>query len=383
MSSRANYQFLIVFFIMTATCTSFAQAIHGVFKVVKGDIRVVQSSDTKEVKAKIGQKVYPKDVIIAGADSRAKIVMVDNNEINVSPDSKVEIQNYEYKPEADKKNVLLNIMYGKVRAKVNQKYEGDNKFQVKTPSAVAGVRGTDFFTSYSPSSNATKVVTFHGQVAVGQPGPGGQILNAVFVSKGQTTSAANGAPPSQPTEVPKNELAQMDSQSDSAPSDSKNGSDRQPSDNGEKKDDKKDDKKDEPKKDDAKNNEPKKDEPKKDDAKNNEPKKPDSSKGGVSANAPVSGGVPGEAPKEGSPDGGRAPSSVSGNTPPPPPMPTGTMLRNDDLAGAKTPTVPIVMPVINTPPPPPMQNIPPKNDFINEAINGTNKKLSIKVTPGP
>src|SRR5688500_17595879 len=127
---------------------AYANSIHGVFQVVKGDVQIITQSSKTQTKAKIGSKVYHGDTITAGKDSRAKIVMVDKNEISVSPDSKVVIENYEYQPQADKKNVMLSVLYGKVRAKVEQKYDDQkNKFQVKTPSAVAGVRGTDFFTS--------------------------------------------------------------------------------------------------------------------------------------------------------------------------------------------------------------------------------------------
>ena len=137
--------------------------------------------------------------------------MMDNNEINVSPESNVEIQNYESKPEENKKDVLLNVLYGKVRAKVEQKYDGKtSKFQVKTPSAVAGVRGTDFMTSYSPETKNSSVVTFHGAVEFGTPGPGGSIKNAVSVTPGKMASSAGGAAPSAPAAVPKDQLAKMD-----------------------------------------------------------------------------------------------------------------------------------------------------------------------------
>lgn len=216
---------------------AWAQTVHGILRVVKGDVRVISASDGKEIKAKIGQKVYPKDTIIAGVDSRAKIVMVDNNEINISPDSKVVIQSYEYNPEADTKKVNLNVLYGKIRAKVNQKYEGENRFQVKTPSAVAGVRGTDFMTSYSNDTKVTQIVTFEGSVVFGVPGPNGQINNPVTVAVGQTSASQGSSPPAPPSAMPKNELSSIDSESKSeGPANGPNegGDNRQPASEGQK-----------------------------------------------------------------------------------------------------------------------------------------------------
>ena len=111
--------------------------VHGVMMVVKGDV-VVLSKDGKSEKAKVGKKVFAGDTITAGADSRAKIVMTDKNVINISPESQFKIEKYEYDAAKDNKQVSLSVEYGKVRANVEQKYDGEkNKFHIKTPTAVA------------------------------------------------------------------------------------------------------------------------------------------------------------------------------------------------------------------------------------------------------
>lgn len=203
---------LVAGFFLLAGNLVHAQNVHGVLRVVKGDVQIKSSKDGQTSKARIGAQVFPKDVVITGKDSRAKIVMVDNNEINVSPESQIEIQHYEYDPGKDKKDVLLNVIYGKVRSKVEQHYDGEkNKFQVQTPSAVAGVRGTDFMVSYQGSN--TQVVTFRGAVAFGTPGANGQINNAVSVTPGHMATSVAGAPPTAPVSVPKGQFAKMDQDS--------------------------------------------------------------------------------------------------------------------------------------------------------------------------
>lgn len=187
--------------------------------MVKGTVTVKSSQGGQITKARLGSKVLPGDIIITDADSRAKIVMVDNNEINVSPNSQIEIQKYEFDPTKNKKDVLLNVIYGKVRSKVEQKYDGKTtKFQVKTPSAVAGVRGTDFLAGYASATGVSQIVTFEGRVEFGIYGPNGQILNPVFVAPGQMAEIGRGGMPAKPTEMPKGDLEQMntDTNSDSA-----------------------------------------------------------------------------------------------------------------------------------------------------------------------
>src|SRR5690606_34258508 len=106
--------------------------------------------------------------VIAAKDARAKIVMVDKNILNISPETKITIEKYKFDSSKDEKNVSLNVLYGKVRSTVKQKYDGEkNTFNIKTPSAVAGVRGTDFLTGFNPITKTTKIVTFEGQVLTG------------------------------------------------------------------------------------------------------------------------------------------------------------------------------------------------------------------------
>ncbi len=193
-----------------------AQETSGVMMVVKGDIKVTSGGKTES--AKVGRKVFSGDAIIAGADSRAKIVMSDRNILNVSPDSKVVIEKYTNDPKSDSRAVELKVEYGKVRAQVEQKYDGEkNKFNIKTPTAVAGVRGTDFITGYSLRTRQTSIVTFSGMVAVGQPGAAGEIKNPVFVRPGQTTNVGDGKPPEPPKPMPKEELQNMNQETAGGP----------------------------------------------------------------------------------------------------------------------------------------------------------------------
>lgn len=244
---RQRYLSFFLSFLLALFCLPEAQAasVHGVLRVVKGKVQVKSARTQKTARARVGMKVHPQDAIITGEDSRAKIVMIDGNEINVSPDSEVMFEKYEYKPGENKKDVLLNVIYGKVRSKVEQKYDGkSSKFQVKTPSAVAGVRGTDFLTSYDVGTKESNIVTFEGQVEFGTPGANGQINNPVAVGVGQTASAFAGKAPTPPAPVPQGQLAAMDSDTDAEKAPEPKSEPRAPADEGNKK---KEPAKDEPK----------------------------------------------------------------------------------------------------------------------------------------
>lgn len=410
-----------------------AQQVYGELKVVKGDVSIKSGRDMKVTKAAIGMRVFPSDTIKTGKDSRAKILMVDKNEINISPESEIVLQKYVYDPAAGKKDVLLNVLTGKVRSKVEQKYDGTTtKFQVKTPSAVAGVRGTDFLTSFNSNTRQSQVVTFHGKVEFGQPGAGGAISNPVMVTPGQMSTAAAGAAPSAPIEMPKQQLASMDKESaaDTATTTApKNDNDsRQPTSEEKKKEDgaKSDGAKNEGAKNDgAKNDGAKSDGAKSegnngdggrsDTAKNsgnngngnggsgnnsgsnannnggsspsmNSDKSPGSTTGGTTA-----GGSTSPSGTAGSPSmtGERSPSSV-GPAPLGPPVPSsGSIIKPGDIVGACTTCAPPPPPINILPPMPtvpitqPTANLPPPCDFCNSTIQNGNTKLLINIQTNP
>jgi hypothetical protein len=194
---------------------------YGVMMVVKGSVKIKDpGAPAKASDAKVGTRVVEGNMVVTGTDSRAKIVMSDRNVINVNPDTEVVIAKYENDGTATgKRNVELNLLKGRVRNNVEQTYDGEkNKFQVKTPTAVAGVRGTQFLTSYDQSTRTTSIVTFKGAVAFASLNAQGAVLGApVVVSKGQTAEAAANAAPAPPKTMPKEDIKRIDGESSSTP----------------------------------------------------------------------------------------------------------------------------------------------------------------------
>ncbi|MDB2426062.1 FecR family protein [bacterium] len=200
---------------LSVSITLNAKESSGKFRMVKGDVQVKMASTGKLVKAMVGLKVSSKDTIITAKKSRAKLVMVDGNVINLSPKTKLKLSQYKYNKKNNDKNVLLKVIYGKVRSKVNQKYDGKkNKFRIKTPTAVAGVRGTDFITSYNSKTRKSKVVTFEGRVAFGKINKAGRFLNPVSIAAGQTSSMGSSGAAQAPKKVALAVLKKLEFESD-------------------------------------------------------------------------------------------------------------------------------------------------------------------------
>lgn len=200
-----------LFMFVSAICFSsitHAQNHVGLFSVVKGTVTIESSG--KKSTAKVDSKVFPGDVLVTSADSRAKLTMVDRTSLNISENSKLKIESFPSKGE--KKGVLLNLSHGKLRNEVKNTYDDKNKYEVKTPTAVAGVRGTDFVVNHNIKTNTTEVQTLTGSVsftALKDGIPNGAPVTIKFNEK---ASAAPNAPVDPPKVITPEERKQIETE---------------------------------------------------------------------------------------------------------------------------------------------------------------------------
>lgn len=117
-------------------------------------------------KPREGLTVYVGDRVETKADGKVKIELKDQSEMIVAANSNVRIENVNVNEESKTRQITLNLITGKVRARVQKKLEAGNEFKVKTRTAVAGVRGTDFVASFNPGEKewVSEVRTFEGLV---------------------------------------------------------------------------------------------------------------------------------------------------------------------------------------------------------------------------
>ena len=116
-------------------------------------------------------ELFETDTLQTEDSSKLRIAFVDENgrpdknELFVAPNSKIQIS--KYRPgNSPSRRAWMDLFYGKVRSAVNNRYEseGKNTFRIKTPVAVAGVRGTEFMVTHYEGARTTKIETFSGLV---------------------------------------------------------------------------------------------------------------------------------------------------------------------------------------------------------------------------
>ncbi len=115
----------------------------GVVSDVENEAQII--SQGKEKKISIGMFVEKGSKIVTGKVSRVKIMMMDDSLLVIAPNSEFLIDDYVVDMEKKSRKSLLGVIRGKVLFYVNKAFsKSDSRFEVKTKSSIAGVRGTKF-----------------------------------------------------------------------------------------------------------------------------------------------------------------------------------------------------------------------------------------------
>lgn len=147
------------FVLMSAVLTAQSQQPAANLAIYTGECRVWHQG--KEDEAEVGQPLFTGDSVVTGKDSKAEVSFVDGTSVRISERARLVVE------QADTLR-SLKLLWGKLWAKVAKLSSAQCRFQVETPTAVAGVRGTVFRVEVDPDS-ATRVAVEEGEVEVSEP----------------------------------------------------------------------------------------------------------------------------------------------------------------------------------------------------------------------
>jgi hypothetical protein len=147
--------------------------------------------------ATIGAPIEQGDQLRTGKHGRLKVVFQDDSVLSVSEQSLVIVNEQVFDPATSKTRSYFDLVRGKLNSIVSDYYARPGaSYEVKTATAVAGVRGTEFSVSYDPDDAVTEVLGFNGQVQVHSlldpSGPG------VIITANESTTVAKGHLPTTP-----------------------------------------------------------------------------------------------------------------------------------------------------------------------------------------
>jgi len=167
----------------------FANSI-GKFTDIKGDVFLERLKIF--IKPKINDAVQVKDLVMTGYYGRTKLILIDSSLLTIGNNSKVEITDFLLDMNLRKGIILIKA--GALHTKAEKFLEMNSRFEVRTPTAVIGARGTEWFTEINKKGE-TIVFSIADTIRVYNPAYPNQ---SVDVREGYFTVIERGKLPKKP-----------------------------------------------------------------------------------------------------------------------------------------------------------------------------------------
>jgi len=191
----------LIAFVLSFTGTASAQTFPAVAEVEAVDGEAELQHDGTWRPVAVGMAVASTDELRTGPTGRIRIMFRANSVLLIGPASDVVIADYTESPLSGQ----LRLLRGKVRAFVESTFTAPGaRYEIETPMAVVGVRGTDFLVVFDPVAEVkvppgrgrTDVVGVDGRVEVHSVLD--RIGHGVFVTARELTVVERGNYPTAP-----------------------------------------------------------------------------------------------------------------------------------------------------------------------------------------
>jgi hypothetical protein len=167
-----------------------AEASLGKIERMKGEV-LVKRSDGLEVRGEIGMDLYPGDQITTWKSAEVHFVLPPGRQFRLGPEAQVSIDELS-SSEGEDQHPVMRLVLGYLWSKIEKLRGRKAVFDLYTPTAVLGVRGTEFETVVALDA-ATLVAVDDGRVAFNADG------ETVIVEQGKMSEVEFDGKPSLPS----------------------------------------------------------------------------------------------------------------------------------------------------------------------------------------
>ena len=138
----------------------------GIIELTEGDVRIFDA-DKKRRAAVKGEAVYEGDSIVTGRDGEVHLTIEDHGFIGIRPGTRMRFTKYQARGE-DTDASVIGLLKGAVRSVTGWigKYNAGS-YQIRTPTATIGVRGTDHETLVIPQGQGDGEAGTYDKVNIG------------------------------------------------------------------------------------------------------------------------------------------------------------------------------------------------------------------------
>lgn len=171
-----------ILLLLAFTITSMAEDTLRAGKIhdFKGNVQVKKSGGEKSFSVFKGMALTQGDTIITDRDAWVSIEIDEKTKVKVDEKTQININRLMEDNEEQTEDTRFNLRGGKVWSNIGKSLNAGSKYEIKTPTAIMGVRGTRFFVGYSPQSDTTnytgsgttEVVVLEGAISASIQLPG-------------------------------------------------------------------------------------------------------------------------------------------------------------------------------------------------------------------
>lgn len=163
----------------------------GIATGTEGKILQFHEGETSSNDVKLASPVFMNDRIKTKSDSEASFTFDDKSSLTLGENSNVSIKKHIYDPDKDLRQTVVNVALGTVRFVVTKGKAKGSSFKVVTPTAVAGVRGTEFIVTVDKVGK-TSFIGISGSIETAPLLANGKMGKKSIVAKGQIQEISKG-----------------------------------------------------------------------------------------------------------------------------------------------------------------------------------------------
>jgi hypothetical protein len=127
----------------------------GDIVAVKNEVTAETGSDTRKLVK--GEKVFQNEILVTSSDATAEIQLLDKTKLAVGSSARIVLDKFIYDPNAPPGSISINLAKGAFRFITGKSPK--TAYEIKTPTASMGVRGTVF--DVFVADNGETVVLLH------------------------------------------------------------------------------------------------------------------------------------------------------------------------------------------------------------------------------
>ncbi|PNV79185.1 MAG: hypothetical protein C0196_06590 [Dictyoglomus turgidum] len=166
----------------------------AIITFIKGNVYVKKVTSELWLPAKVKMELTSGDKVWVQQNSQAILQFSDKSTLKLGSNTQLDILNLDYEKDTKKEISIFKLLIGKIWATVERLLSQGERIEIQTPTAVAGVRGTEWIQEVS-EDGTTKIWTLRGIVFLTAKD------KTIEVKEGFQSVVKPDEPPSEPSEI--------------------------------------------------------------------------------------------------------------------------------------------------------------------------------------